>query len=142
MKTVYLAGTITGNSVTHEWRETVAEQLLEAGFASLSPLRKKNLSQISADGLRSDIPARLFVTRDKEDIKRCDIVLLNTLGIERLVRPSIGTWAEMGIADTLGKPLIVVADHASIIEHPFVEEMAAICVPTLRAAVDAIKFLQ
>jgi len=139
---VYLAGTITGDSSTHEWREDIAREFIHEHIVALTPLRGKNLSQISRDGLRSDIDTKLFVKRDEMDIRSCDAVLLYTLGVERLVRQSIGTWNEMGMAHILGKSIIVVADHISVIEHPFTIAHATLVVATLREAIEAIKFLR
>jgi len=139
---VYLAGTITGDKATHEWRHNVGMRLLQAGIASLSPLRHMDVRDISGDGLRQEMSASLFVQRDEMDIKSCDVVLLNTLGVERLKRQSIGTWAEMALAHVYGKALIIVADQVSVIEHPFPVVWATLVVATLREAVEAIKFLR
>lgn len=139
---VYLAGTITGDTATHQWRRQAASDLSAIGVATLDPLRGKDLRALSEDGLRSDIPATLFVTRDEMDIERADVILMNTLGVEDLMRPSIGTWAEMGLAHDKHKPLIIIADHVTVEEHPFIIKWATLVVPTLRKAVEAIRFLK
>jgi nucleoside 2-deoxyribosyltransferase len=138
---VYLAGTITKDPRTHAWRGVAQEQLALRGHKGLSPLRKKDISSFSADGLKSSNPPSLFVERDEEDIKKSDMILVYTLGIETLERQSIGTWAELGLARAYRKPIIVVADHPMVKDYPFVVKWAAKVVPTLEEALDLVDWL-
>lgn len=138
---VYLAGTITADPKTHSWRAVALERLALAGHRGLSPLRKKDISSFSKDGLKSSEPPSLFVERDEEDIKRCDVILVYTLGVETLTRQSIGTWAEVGLARAYRKPIIIVADHPMVTGYPFLVKWAAKIVPTLEEALAVVDFL-
>ena len=139
---VYLCGTITADLKTRKWREEATQLLNRYLIGSLSPLRGKDPDAISTDGLTSDIDPILFTTRDLYDIHRSDVLLVYTLGIETLQRPSLGTWAEMGIGIERAMPMIFVADHPSIVGHPFVKKWASTVVPTLDEAVRAIAWLR
>ena len=140
---VYLCGTITADPATHSWRAIATEQLTLSGHVALNPLRKKDLTQIAPDGLSMLVGAEpvLFVERDERDIRSADVLLMNTLGIEKLERQSIGTWAEMGLARGHRIPIVVIADHPSVLGHPFVIKWAAAVVPTLREALQIADWL-
>lgn len=139
---VYLAGTITADKATHEWRETAAHAFRMLGHHAFSPMREKNIKSFSADGLKSSEPPSLFVERDEQDIMACDAVLFYTLGIENLERQSIGTWAELGLARAYRKPIVVVADHPMVTEYPFIKKWAAIVVPTLVDGINRVHWLR
>lgn len=139
---VYLAGTITADPATHKWREVAAQTLRNMGHIAFSPMRDKNPATFSKDGLTSSEPPSLFVERDEQDIQACDAVLFYTLGIEKLDRQSIGTWAELGLARAYRKPIIVVADHPMVTEYPFIKKWAADVVPTLAQGISRVHWLR
>ena len=65
---VYLSGTITADPRTHFWRQVAEEALVALGHVAVSPLRRKDASKFTPDGLSSgdtSIPPSLFVARDE-----------------------------------------------------------------------------
>lgn len=113
---VYLSGPIAGLSyeeARYGWRMTVAAQL-EQGIKVLSPMRHEgHLSEIKGpldpagqlDHFFSG--AQIIVEKDRLDIERCDLMLVNLLGAKKV---SIGTVAEIGMATALGKKMILVME--------------------------------
>ena len=138
---IYLCGTITADPATHSWREDAVFFLEGRGHKALNPLRGKDLKSIDTLGFKSNIDPILFVERDEKDLRSTDVVLAYFLGIETLVRQSIGSWCELGFARALQKPLIVVATHPNVLEHPFILKWATAVVPTLQEGLDAALWL-
>ncbi len=122
MKTVYLAGAITGESFgdATDWREYVKTRL-NPGIAGLSPLRAKdyleNENSIgdSYEGVVLSC-ARGIMTRDFFDCQNCDVVLANLKGTEKV---SIGTVMEIAWAYAFNKPLILVLEPAASVATGF-----------------------
>lgn len=113
-KLVYLCGTITKDSKHLQWRKEVAAALHSTDvhiIRCISPVRGKDSSDWRKDGLDS-IHSTIydkggFVDRDLRDVKRADVIFCNFS--EPLDRQSIGTWWELGWADMLGKPIVIVS---------------------------------
>jgi nucleoside 2-deoxyribosyltransferase len=141
---------MTSDPKTREWRNRATQMLaIQSGLdgfglvTTVDPFRGQPKEKVSKDGLKGAMPGVFLSRRDKWTIDRCDVMLMCVLGIEDLKRQSIGTWAEFGYAGMTGKvPVIVVADHQSVLEHPFVEDLASVVVPTLEEAVKAILWLR
>lgn len=148
---VYLSGPIIG--VTYDdarfgWRKYVADRL-SPGIKPLSPMRHEgHLAEISGTLEHDNIPAthffsrsRVIVEKDRLDIERCDIMLVNLIGAKRV---SIGTCVEIGIAMALGRKIILVIEpggenpHAY---HPFITEPASLVLDNLDDAILAINSL-
>jgi hypothetical protein len=94
MKTVYLAGPITGCTYTGctDWRSYAKNILSVAGITGLDPMRGKDYL-LNEKSLGNDYPHPLscprgIMTRDYWDCTRCDVLLVNFLGAEKV---SIGT---------------------------------------------------
>ncbi len=138
---VYLAGTITADPSTHAWRATACEHLRNNGHVPLSPMRRKDPKEISPNGLTSDISPMLFVERDEKDIRSADMMIINALGMDKLKRQSIGTWAEMGMARILHLPIILIATHHDVTTYPFILKWACAVVPDLQHALDVVDWL-
>jgi nucleoside 2-deoxyribosyltransferase len=146
--TVYLSGPISGESyddARYGWRKYVADRLTP-GIKALSPMRHEgHLAEIKGP-LENQYPdhffsgKRIIVEKDKLDIERCDIMLVNLLGATK--RVSIGTAVEIGIAMTLGKKVILVIEESgNVHDHPFITEPASLRVSSLDDAVYAINML-
>ena len=159
--TVYLSGPITGLSYDDArfgWRATVATQL-EEGIKVLSPMRHEaHLAEMT--DLGKEYPehffsrAKVIVEKDRLDIKRSDIILVNLLGATKV---SIGTVSEMGMAYEAGKQIVLVmedtgyyqsdqfAGHQTFSDnphdHPFVTELASLRLNNLDDAIAAINSL-
>lgn len=160
--TVYLSGPITGLSyeeARYGWRKLVAMALEEewvqdpdepslyrrrGGIKVLSPMRHEaHLAEMQT--IDTHYPehffskAKVIVEKDRLDIKRSDIMLVNVLGAQRV---SIGTVSEIAMAYEQGKQTILVMEDAgNPHEHPFVTELVSLRLNNLDDAIAAIKSL-
>jgi len=140
---VYLAGPITGLSWAEatEWRVLAHQRLREHQIDCVSPLRgKEYLCEEEALGHRYEDKimscGKAIVGRDLFDVRRCDMLLVY---MANMVKPSIGTFVEMGVAHEAKVPMVVVcppdSPHAT---HPFITELASFMAPTLGDGLDVI----
>lgn len=137
-RTVYLAGPITGLSYggATEWRQYVAD-LLPDYILPVSPMRgKQYLGKEEKIGLSYEqypLSCQKGITcRDRHGIMSCDAVLINLLGAKTI---SIGTMIEIGWADMLRKPIILVMENDNPHVHPIVKECAGFIVDNLDEAI-------
>jgi nucleoside 2-deoxyribosyltransferase len=148
MKTVYLAGPITGLSFggCTDWREAAKKDLLYAHIIGLSPMRAKDylagLPSISGTGEEYahmgalSLP-RGVTTRDRFDTQRADVVLVNLLGAKAV---SIGTMIELGWADSVRTPIVCAIEaKGNPHEHMMVNEIVGFRVTTLEDALHIVK---
>lgn len=141
---VYLAGPIIGLDwrAATSWRDDAAAWL--SNYARcLSPLRGKDYldngeliyheySQVLSTGIG-------LTARDRWDVSRCDVVLVNLLGHLEF---SIGTAIELGWADAYRKPVVMVVDENSpFARHPMVRQIAQYVVPDLWQGFRVVKDL-
>lgn len=142
--TVYLAGPIAGQTYAGctDWRQRAADYLLRCGFAVASPMRfKQFLSKMTVmhgNAVEGNplTTAKGICTRDRNDVAKCDVVLMNLLGAKIV---SIGTMVELGWADAHRKPVVVVMEPGNIHEHCFVRELAGYIVPDLDAGLEVVR---
>jgi nucleoside 2-deoxyribosyltransferase len=87
-----------------------------------------------ADGLASVLSSsKGITTRDRWDTSRCDLMIVNLLGTEKV---SIGTMMEIAWADMLRKPVIlVIEDEGNPHDHAMVRESIGFRVSSLSDAV-------
>lgn len=146
---VYLSGPIAGlkySEARYGWREYV-DGRLHHGITVLSPMRHEgHLAEIKgpldAAGQLDHFfsGSKIIFEKDRLDIERSDVVLVNLLGATS--RVSIGTVAEIGMATTLGKQIIlVIEDEGNIHDHPFVTVPASLRLNNLDDAIYAINAL-
>lgn len=144
---VYLAGPIAGLNYAGavEWRDDVIQQLAEAGIKGLSPMRAKDyladVEEFSADchaegAVNVLSKPRSIITRDRFDATRCDVLLVNLLGAERV---SVGTVMEIAWADLSRIPIVCVMEEGNPHEHGMIDEAIGIRVGTLGEAVSVVK---
>lgn len=144
---VYLAGQISGLNYAGatEWRDDVIRQLAEAGIKGLSPMRAKNYlagiddldkNCVEYGAINVLSSPRGIMTRDRFDCTRCDVLLVNLLGADRV---SIGTMMELAWADLVRTPIVCVMESGNIHEHAMVSEAIGYRVHTLQEAVDIVK---
>lgn len=129
---VYLAGPISGCSYKEctDWREGVAEKLEAYDIVSWSPMRHS----IYPEHIMSQ--GRSIVSRDRNDIERSDLVLVNFLGATQV---SIGTVWEIGYAWATRTPVVLAMEEkGNVHEHSFVTEHAGFRVDSLDDAVSVI----
>ena len=114
---VYLAGPITGLDYegATDWRESATKMMHP--IEALSPMRYKAyliqygklLATYGDIGVKNPLSTdKGITTRDRWDVERCDIVLMNFLGAEIV---SIGTCIEIGWADTHRKPIVMLMEE-------------------------------
>lgn len=131
MKTVYLAGPITGLDYAGatDWRVETVRILADSGIKGLSPMRGKeylsSVKEFTMDGdkykpLNVMSSNRGIMTRDRWDATRCDVLLVNLLDAKRV---SIGTCMEIAWADLARIPVVCAMepegnphDHGMILE--------------------------
>lgn len=144
--TVYLSGPITGQNyqeARYGWRKYVAERL-SPGIKALSPMRHEGHLAEVFGSLEKEYPEHFFsqprvlVEKDRLDIERSDIILVNLLEANRV---SIGTMVEIGIAVALGKKIVLCVHRGSMHDHPFVIETASLVLDKLDDAIYAINSL-
>lgn len=146
MSLVYLAGPITGLSFGEaaDWREHAVKSLSQENIKGLSPLRCKEY--LMAEKVL-DVKYDQFVlstgkgitTRDRWDCLRCDALLVNLLGAEKV---SIGTMMELGWASSHNKPIVLcIEDQGNIHDHAMVREVCGFVVNSLDHGLEVVKAL-
>lgn len=146
MKSVYLAGPITGLTYDQgqDWRDYAELCLRNIGIEALSPLRAKSYLRklhgpISGTGEEyahlgpMSLP-RGVMTRDRFDATRCDVLLVNLLGAEKV---SIGTVMEIAWADLKRTPIVVAIEPiGNPHEHMMINEAIGFRTPDLDEAIN------
>jgi nucleoside 2-deoxyribosyltransferase len=125
---IYLAGSITDVPLKQaiEWRRRAAQQLQDAGFVVISPLRT---------GVADLVDERAVFMRDKIDCTRSDIMLLNLIGADHI---TIGSVCELSWAYLTGLFCVVVMGQGNPHRHAFIEQQASIILEDIDEAVDYI----
>ena len=144
MKNVYLAGPITGQTFDGctDWREFAIKDLGAVGITGLSPMRAKDYLKnetFVGDEYQDTVlsSSRGIITRDRWDTTRCDLILVNFLGAERV---SIGTVMEMAWADAVRTPIIVVMKpEGDLHDHSMLREVTGFRVVTLEEGLEVAK---
>lgn len=140
---VYLGGPISGLKFddAENWRTEAKAKLKEYNIDGYSPLRKKEIlrSRGTIEGSYDLSPlatARGIMTRDSNDVKTSDAVIVNLLGAERV---SIGTVMELAFCYKDRIPVVMICEEDNIHwVHPFVQESVGYRVDTLDEAVDVV----
>jgi len=148
MKTVYLAGPITGltyDQAEDGWRRWAADALSATGkIKALSPLRGKHYLRDQGAlekqylTLHQMSSPQGIVRRDFNDVKNCDAILAYFLGAQKA---SIGTCWEMGAAYALQRPVVAVLEPGSMHDHPFITQTAAYTFNNIEDALDALIYI-
>lgn len=144
-RSVYLAGPISGCTYegATDWREYAKWKLETHGITAYSPMRGKEylrtekVLQGHPDayvGLGLSNPKGI-VTRDRRDCQACDIVIMNLLPAEETGIVSIGSMIEVGWADSIRVPIIVVMTEKNPHYHAMLTEIAGYVVKTLDDAI-------
>ena len=142
-KTVYLAGPITGQSYDGAtgWREDATRRFGERGIVGLSPMRgKRYLKGVPhiGDSYEETIlsGAKGITACDRWDCMRCDVLLVNFIGAERV---SIGTCMEIAWADAYRKPIVVAMEKNDWHDHAMIREVTGFLCPSLEAALTTVE---
>ena len=144
MNLVYLSGPITACSYDEatDWRSYAAENLAE-GIAPLSPLRgQKHLEGVKSIAAHNEEDVfgskKGMTALDRNDVKRCDAVLVNLLGAKRV---SLGTVMEVAWADAWDKPIVLVDGPGSLHDHPMISTVAEYIVGDIATGVEVVNAL-
>ena len=141
MKTVYLAGPITGcnDQEANGWRLTAFGRLYVHGIQGISPLRCEPLHgeryEYTHPDPRFGTP-KAIASKNFLDVQMCDMTLCYLTSAVNERRLSIGTILELGWAHALRKPTILVSDLPLLINHPVVIASSSWIVGTLDEALD------
>lgn len=73
--------------------------------------------------------------RDRADVMRCDMILVNFLGADKV---SIGSVMEIAWADAWRKPIIVVMEKDNIHSHAMIREVSGFIVLDLDQAIKIV----
>lgn len=146
MKTVYLAGPITGcdKGEANDWRHAFGRRLEHAGIRGVSPLRCEPLIGERylpnyADPLFG-VPSAI-AAKNKADVRLCDLTLAYLPRTIIARRPSYGTVGELFWADAFGKPTIVVSDCEIVRSNPVILAAAGWMLDDLDQAYEVINGL-
>ena len=141
---VYCAGPITGQSYdkTVNWREEFKSKLPE-NIKAISPMRGKTFLKNETsvlDAYESNVltSQKGITTRDRNDVIRCDVIVVNFLNAEKV---SIGTVMEIAWADMLRKPIVLIMDEKNIHNHSMIRETAGFIVKSIDEAVFVVSTL-
>lgn len=162
MKTVYLAGPITGCTKGEAlgWRDYASSRLASAGITGISPLRCEPIVGerygVGYSDPRFGVP-RAIAAKNLYDMKNCDMALVyfppeEKSGWSSLSQPadnllyswpSIGTILELGGLRMADKVPIVVCENKVLIKHPVFDAFSAWLLTDLDEGLDvAIGVLQ
>lgn len=138
---VYLAGPITGTSYDDctDWRESVSnilEDSTDQKIVCYSPMRGKEFLKDEENvedcyELSAIASSRGIITRDYNDCKTSDLILVNLLNAKRV---SIGTVMEIAWAKAFQIPVICVIDIGNPHSHSFIDECVGFKVDNLQDA--------
>ncbi len=142
--TVYLAGPISGlrQADAIEWRRLAREELEKAGqYRCIDPMRghdsRRAEEALRADGHNWPYGPKAVFLRDRHDVARSQILLVNLLGATKV---SLFTMMEMAWAyDQRSFVLTVMEPEGNVHEHLAVTEASSLVVSTMA---DAIKYLR
>jgi hypothetical protein len=138
---LYCAGPITGISYGEsvDWREYVSKKLPKY-IKAISPMRgKKYLAgekKVKDSYEEHPLSSQKGITcRDRMDVMRCDMILVNFLGANKV---SIGSVMEITWADAYRKPIVIVMEKDNIHSHAMIREVSGFIVSTLDEAIKIV----
>ncbi len=148
MSLVYLAGGIAGLTgiEARDWRYKAKTKLEDYNIQVRNPMREKSSlkAQDVISGNFNDYKDRgLFytskaiMTRDFNDVKQADALLINLLGA---TKPSLGTIMELAWAFAFQKPAVVCIEESGNPHdnHPMIHEAMGFRVTTLEEGIHAV----
>jgi len=141
MPKIYLSGPISGLTFGEctDWREYVAARLP----GSVSPLRGKEfLKSVGVINQSYEnhpfATAKGITTRDRNDVRTCDLMLVNLLGATKI---TIGTMIEIGWADAFRKPIVLVMEEDNLHSHPILNTCCGFICRTLDEGIECAKIV-
>jgi hypothetical protein len=147
---VYLAGNISEDNRTYEWREKFTELIGdEPRVVIVDPCKNKfnqAMKNATSDGMAFTREAkkrsqRILRAKDYQLVRMCSVIVVN-LALYSQEKPMIGTIQELTWArDVFYVPVIAITHGVENIytTHPWVDECCSAKVETVEEAVEMIK---
>ena len=147
---VYLAGNISGDNRTYEWREKFIELVKdELNVVAINPCANKfnqGMKNATKDGIAFVKEAvkrsqKILRAKDYQLVKICSAIVVN-LELHSVDRPMIGTVQELAWAhDIFYVPVIAITGKEGNIytTHPWIDECCSAKVKTVEEAAEMIK---
>lgn len=143
MPSVYLAGPISGLDFSGAtgWRDFAKVELAKSGIDAFSPMRAKEYLKNEVEFTKSCVDYARFgslssprgiMTRDRFDVTRCDVILVNLLGAKTV---SIGTCMEIAWADLKRIPIVCAIDDNNLHDHAMINEAIGFPVSSVEEAI-------
>jgi len=106
---VFISGPIQGVETEQSYRDAIRKICIRCGYQVIDPWEREKIIYKGAEpGWWSRVPAADFISRDLEDIEKCDVL------VAYLPRLSAGTCMELFYAKLRGKKTISICQ----IENP------------------------
>lgn len=144
MPSVYLSGPITGCTYSYatEWRAYVSHRLA-SGLVAIDPMRDAVDFSIPSERwlddaarLQNIIHGKEILDRNRQDLARCDLLLVNLL---RAPRVSIGCVGEIFWADAFRKPIVIAREAShNFHDHGLINAAASCFLEDLDSAIEKI----
>jgi nucleoside 2-deoxyribosyltransferase len=145
MKKIYLAGNISNNPETYEWRKKVAE-VLGAKYVISNPAANKfnrkllRETKMDVEQFKDEAIKRsqgILIAKDFSLVKDADLIIAN-MKILTPEKPLIGTLFELAWCWEFHKPVIAIVGDNWFCRHPFtVKTFSATC-DTVEEACDIV----
>jgi len=146
-KRIYLAGNISADPKTYEWREKVT-QLLSENYQIMNPAANQFNKDLLSKGVNDPEKFKkmaikksqhILIAKDHQLVQDADIILVN-LAINTPDKPLLGTIYELAWAWMYRKPVIAIVGDNWYCKHPFVVSTLSGTADTVEEAVDLIKY--
>lgn len=143
MRTVYLAGPITGcdRGEANTWRHKIIPLLADHDIVGVSPLRCEPLIGERYNPNYADPmfgTSKAIAAKNFNDVLMCDMTLCYLPREINDRRPSYGTIIELAWANMARKPTIVVSDCPIIRAHPVISAATGWMLDDLEQAMEVI----
>ena len=145
MKKVYLAGPITEDPKTHQWRREVRKALSEKFIIDdpcASKFDRETLKEADGDAVKihelvDQHQSEILLPKSYQSVLACDIILIN-FSIEPTDRPIIGTVMEIAWAWALHKTIIAIDGRGYYTRHPMIKGTVNAWAKNLEEALEII----
>lgn len=147
---VYLAGNISEDIRTYEWREEFTKMVEdENSIVVVNPCVNafnQGMMKVGKDGMEFIREARkrsqrILRAKDYQLIKMCSVIIVH-LGLSNIEKPMVGTIQELTWArDIFYVPVIAITEGIENIytTHPWIDECCSAKVKTVEESVEIIK---
>jgi nucleoside 2-deoxyribosyltransferase len=134
-KQVFISGPILGMENNQDYRKTITDILLRAGFEVIDPWNREKVLYKGDERCWWDkVPTFDFIQRDLDDAERCDIMVVY------MPMLSAGACMELFYAKRLGKKTILMSEIKCL--SPWIIAHCDVIVKNLNQLEDALKKTQ